>query len=111
MRSPPEDEEFRSALAGVEPLAKTRRLALKRVRPAPVPHQTLRDEREALAESLLGPLSLDDAMETGEELTFLREGLSRQVLRKLRRGHWVVEASLDLHGMNRVEAAASVSDF
>ena len=27
------------------------------------------------------------------------------------RGHWVVEASLDLHGMNRAEAAAAVREF
>ncbi len=50
-------------------------------------------------------------MEAGEELVFLREGLARQVLRKMRRGHWVVEDSLDLHGMNRVEAARSVAEF
>jgi DNA-nicking Smr family endonuclease len=76
-----------------------------------VPVQTRRDEQAALAESLSGPLSIDDAIESGEELAFLRDGLSRQLLRKLRRGHWVVEDSLDLHGMNRVEAAASVAAF
>ena len=41
----------------------------------------------------------------------MRDGLARQVLRKLRRGHWVVELSLDLHGMNRIEAALSVAEF
>jgi DNA-nicking Smr family endonuclease len=112
MRSPPdEDEEFRRATAGVEPLAKPRRLALPRARPAPVARQRQRDERAALAESLHGPVSLEDALESGEELAFLREGLSRQLLRKLRRGHWVVEDSLDLHGMNRSEAAESVGLF
>ena len=112
MRSPPdEDEEFRRATAGVEPLAKPRRLALPRARPAPVARQRQRDERAALAESLHGPVSLEDALESGEELAFLREGLSRQLLRKLRRGHWVVEDNLDLHGMNRSEAAESVGLF
>ena len=112
MRSPPdEDEEFRRATAGVEPLAKPRRLPLPRARPAPVARQRQRDERAALAESLQGPVSVDDALESGEELAFLREGLSRQLLRKLRRGHWVVQDSLDLHGMNRTEAAAAVSEF
>lgn len=62
-------------------------------------------------ESLSESISVDDAMDSGEELVFLREGLSRQVLRKLRRGHWVVEDNLDLHGMNRIEAARSVADF
>lgn len=112
MRSPPDEEdEFRRALAGVEPLAKPRRLALPRARPAPVPRQRQRDERAALAESLRGPVSLDDALDSGEELVFLRDGLPRQLLRKLRRGHWVVEDSLDLHGMNRAEAAESVAIF
>jgi len=111
MRSPPDDEDFRKALAGVEPISKPRRVPLRRAPPPPVPEQTRRDEQAALAESLCGPVSLDDAMESGEELVFLREGMSRQVLRKLRRGHWVVEENLDLHGMNRVEAAASAAEF
>jgi DNA-nicking Smr family endonuclease len=111
MRTPPDDEEFRRATAGVEPLPAPRRVVPQRTPPAPVPEQTRRDERAALQESLRGPLSIDDAIETGEELVFLRDGLSRQLLRKLRRGHWVVEDSLDLHGMNRVQAAASVAAF
>ncbi len=112
MRSPADDEdEFRRATAGVEPLAKPRRLPLARARPAPVARQRQRDERAALAESLHGPLSVDDALESGEELAYLRDGLSRQLLRKLRRGDWVVEDSLDLHGMNRAQAAESVAQF
>ena len=47
----------------------------------------------------------------GEERAYLRPGLQRQVLRRLRRGHWAVEDTLDLHGMNRVEAASSVAEF
>jgi DNA-nicking Smr family endonuclease len=111
MRSPPDDEEFRRATADVEPLAPPRRMPLPRTAPAPVPEQKHRDERAALVESLEGPLSIDDAIDSGEELVFLREGLSRQVLRKLRRGHWVVEDNLDLHGMNRMQAAESVAGF
>jgi DNA-nicking Smr family endonuclease len=110
MASPPEDEEFRNALAGVEPLRPDRRVTVRRPRPAPVPRETWRDERAALAESL-GPASLDDRIESGEELAFVRNGCSPQLLRKLRRGHWVVEASLDLHGMNRIAAATAVSEF
>ena len=112
MRSPADDdEEFRRATAGVEPLAKPRRLPLPRARPAPVARQRQRDEHAALAESLQGPLSVEDTLESGEELVYLRDGLSRQLLRQLRRGHWVVEDALDLHGMNRAEAAESVGLF
>jgi DNA-nicking Smr family endonuclease len=111
MRSPPDDDEFRRAVAGVEPIAEPRRLPRRGSKPAPIPRQTRLDEQSALAESISVPMSLDDAIDSGEELAFLRDGLSRQVLRKLRRGHWVVEDSLDLHGMNRAEAALSVAEF
>ena len=111
MRSPPDDEEFRRAIADVKPLPAPRRLRLARKPPAPVAEQTRRDERAALQESLRGPLSVDDAIESGEELVFLRDGLPLQLLRKLRRGHWVVEDGIDLHGMNRVQAAEAVGAF
>ena len=111
MPSPPDDEELRKALAGVKPLAAPRRRELRADPPAPRPRQTERDEREALAESLRGPRNADESMDSGEELVYLREGLSPQILRKLRRGLWVVEDALDLHGMNRVQAAAGVAAF
>jgi DNA-nicking Smr family endonuclease len=111
MRKPPEDEDFRKALAGVEPLAEPRRKPPARRAPAPVPRQTQRDERAALAESLAGPVSLDDALDSGEELVYLSPGLGRDVLRKLRRGHWVIQGELDLHGMVRQQAAEAVAEF
>jgi DNA-nicking Smr family endonuclease len=111
MPSRPEDEEFRRATLDVEPIAAPRRAPLRGKKPAPVPTHSLRDEKAVLEESISAPLSADDALDSGDELAFAREGLSRQTLRKLRRGQWVVEDSLDLHGMNRVEAAASVAEF
>ncbi|MGE5641024.1 MAG: Smr/MutS family protein [Clostridia bacterium] len=111
-RSGPDGEDdFRRAVADVQPLPPVRRTLRGPPPPAPLPRQTRRDEQAALRESLHGPLSADEAMETGEELVFLRDGLSREVLRKLRRGHWVVEDSLDLHGMNRIEASHAVGEF
>jgi DNA-nicking Smr family endonuclease len=104
-------EALRRALAGVKPLAPTRRRALRPPPPPPVPAQTRRDERAVLAESIAGPLSPDEALESGVELSYLRDGMSRQVLRRLRRGHWVVQDHLDLHGMNRDEAALQVGAF
>jgi DNA-nicking Smr family endonuclease len=111
MADPDDREALRRALEGVEPLAAKRRHAPARRSPPPVPAQTRRDEGAVLAESVAGPLSVEDALDTGIELTYLREGVSRQVLRRLRRGHWVVQDGLDLHGMNRVQAAGEVSAF
>ncbi len=105
------DDEFRKAVADVRPLKPVRRAAPARKAAPPIPRQTLRDERAALRESIERPVTPDDALETGEELAYVREGLSRLVLRRLRRGHWVVQDELDLHGLNRHEAAATVAEF
>ena len=94
----------------VDPLPKGKRKALPKARPAPYPRQTRLDEKATLQESL-GPLSPEDAMETGEELLFARPGVSRQTLRQMRKGHWVVEAQIDLHGLDRPQAHAETEEF
>ena len=104
-------DEFRKAVADVKPLKRPKRVALKAPAPAPVPQQRQRDEAAALVESLAGPLSIDDALDTGEELSYLREGMARETLRKLRRGHWAIQDGIDLHGLNRDQAAAMMVDF
>jgi len=103
-------DEFRKAVSDVEPIEHPRRVSLKGPKPGPVAVQRHRDNAAALQESL-GPISTDDALDTGEELVYLREGLSRQTLRKLRRGHWAIEDALDLHGMTREQAAAAMAGF
>ena len=104
-------DEFRKAVADVKPLKHPRRAALRGPSPAPVPHQRNRDESAALAESLSGPLSAEEALDTGEELSFLREGMARETLRRLRRGHWAIQDAVDLHGLTRDQAAALVVEF
>ena len=42
---------------------------------------------------------------------FVRDGLGREVLRKLRRGHWIVQDCVDLHGLNREEARPRLAEF
>jgi DNA-nicking Smr family endonuclease len=102
----PADDEalLREALKDVAPLPDPGRASLRRQRPEPVPVQRLRDDRQVLADSLSDHIPLESGLETGEELVFLRDGLSNQVLRKLRRGHWVIQDQLDLHGL-RSDAA------
>ena len=63
MPSQHDDDEFRRATRDVEPLRAPRRLRLSRTPAAPVPEPTRRDERAALAESLSGARSIDDAIE------------------------------------------------
>jgi DNA-nicking Smr family endonuclease len=104
-------DEFRKAVEDVKPLRQARRVELRGPAPSPVARQRRKDEIAVLAESLSGPLGDDDALETGEQLSYLRAGMARETLRKLRRGHWAIQDNVDLHGLTRDQAAATVAEF
>lgn len=101
---------FRAAVADATPISADR-VHHEPPRPPAIPRQRQRDERAALAESLAAPALLDLHLEGGDEAAWLRSGMSPAVLRDLRRGRWVVQANLDLHGMNRDEARHHVATF
>ncbi len=102
---------FRSELADIKPITPHGRFLHPPTSLPPVPISRLRDEREVIQESLTDPLHWDEEAETGEDLAFVRPGLSRLTLRRLRRGDWVIQAELDLHGLTRVEAKHELADF
>lgn len=107
---PAEAEAFRAAVADAKPLPDPGRAPRPRPRIKPVPRQFQQDERQVLVDMLSDHIPWDEA-ETGEELNFVRPGLSQQVLRRLRRGHWVIEDELDLHGLTRDEARERLANF
>lgn len=95
--------DFAAAFRGVRPIT-SKRVELETPKPRPLPLQYERDEKAALAESIYAPTSLDLHLEGGDELTHLARDVPRSVLRDLRRGRWVVQDQVDLHGCNRDEA-------
>ena len=102
----PLSEEARllaSLLSGVRPI-ENRRVEIEQPKPQPLPIQRERDEQAALAESIYAPTSLELRLEGGDELAYLANGVPKNVLRDLRRGRWVVQHEIDLHGCNRDEA-------
>lgn len=102
---------FLDAVGPVVPLRVACRRMVRPPAPPPIPRQRLADERAVLGE-LLRPVSdWETRLESGEALTFLRQGLPRDVLRKLRRGHWVVQGVLDLHGHRSEEARLALGQF
>ncbi len=112
--SPPPGEDevglFYEAVKDAKPL-KHERVYHASKKPKPIPQQLWRDERQALADSLSDHYIPAHELETGEELLYIRDGHSPDILRKLRRGHWVIQAQIDLHGMLADEARAYVADF
>src|SRR5689334_11920271 len=95
LTQPVEDSElFAQLLSDVTRLPDHGRVTHARPKLKPLPLQRMRDERAALADSLGDPIHWDVGMETGEELVYVRSGLGHNTVRKLRRGHWVIQDEL-----------------
>lgn len=105
-----EDERhlFQQAMHGVRPL-KQERISHPARPCAPWPRQ------QATPSSAEEPGLSDywpwENLEIGEELLFSRPGINLDTLKKLRRGHWPVEAELDLHGHSSDSARHAVIVF
>lgn len=113
-----DDEElelFQVAMRDVKPLRAVKASSVPhaaRPRPKPLPRARFRraDDLEVLRESLLPPA--DEALlATGDELSFRRHHVPEQVLLKLRRGQYAVDAEIDLHGLTGAEAKAALREF
>jgi DNA-nicking Smr family endonuclease len=108
---PEEASLFRQSMADVIPLPAPARVEHDRPRPRPVPTQRQRDDREALVDSLSDEIPWDAGLESGDELSYARNGIGSQTLKKLRRGHWVIQDELDLHGLASDEARLLLVEF
>lgn len=100
---------FRKAVTDVTPLPPSDRVEPPRPTVPAWPAQRLADEQQVLADSLSDYEPED--LETGEELLFARPGVTAAALRKLKRGHWVIQAQLDLHGLTREVARLELAGF
>ncbi|CAH2790113.1 MAG: Smr domain protein [uncultured Caballeronia sp.] len=94
----------------VEPLKVPPRMPLPRVPPSPL-LQTRFDEEAVLQEALSDEYDPESLFDTDDILSYCGHGVRQEVVRKLRRGAWIVQAQLDLHGMRREEAREALSEF
>jgi len=108
----PEDQAlFLAAMEGVHPLPLPERVEIVAPRPHPMPRQRHQDETEALAESHSGTMSAEDHLDLESDGVFLRPGLPRRALADLRRGRWMIQSELDLHGYDREAARDALNHF
>jgi len=105
---------FRDATRDVRPLP-AKVSAITKPKPKPVARFTRADQRAVLRESLepeLNSILTDPALlETGDEISFRRPGVPETLLRKLRRGHFSVNAEIDLHGLTSPQARNALREF
>lgn len=112
-QEPPDDAAlFRATVGEVKPLPEQNRIT-----PQPAP-------RKPLLRPSIPPPAIPDTLSDGcptksssgfaaEDAPneFLRNGLSRMTLRKLQRGNWPIQDSLDLHGYNSDMARKLLQEF
>ena len=80
-------------------------------KPLPLPRQRELDEAAALQEALSDHFDVESLLDTDAGLSFRRPGVGAEVTRKLRRGVWVIQAQIDLHGLRSDEARNQLAAF
>lgn len=100
---------FHAAMRDVAPLPATGTVVQHKPSIPPVPRKSNPQEQLITADALSDHIAIE--MEAGDDWSYVRPGMPRLTLRKLRRGHWGIQGSLDLHGFTRDEARQELSIF
>ncbi len=102
---------FARAVGPVQRLPDAGRVLADTPRPEPHPRQREADERAALREALSDEVDVESLLLTDDGLSFRRPGLNPDVVTRLRRGQWSIQAQIDLHGLRRDEARDQLGAF
>jgi len=102
---------FRSAMSDAVPLQSDGRVEQPASELEPTARQFELDESQALAESISDEIDIDRLLDTDGDLSFRRPGVGADVVRRLRRGHWVLQSQIDLHGLRVDEAREVLVDY
>jgi DNA-nicking Smr family endonuclease len=79
--------------------------------PAPIPAQRQLDDQRVLKESISDEFDATTLLDVDDAMSFRRPGIGIDVARKLRRGHWSIQAEIDLHGLRREDAREALAAF
>ena len=107
------DEErdlFRDAMGDVRPLPDDGKVQIEKGKPSPRVRQTPPAGQDAPLDHLSDPIDLAE-VSINEELLFFRSGVQPAMIKKLRRGQYMIEAELDLHRMTAEEARLATATF
>lgn len=106
-----EQQLFALTVGPVVPLRREAPQPLARPRAEPLPRQRERDEAAVLREAISDEFDVESLLETDDALSWRGDGIGPEVVRKLRRGVWAIQAQLDLHGLRRDEAREQLAHF
>ncbi len=102
---------FRQTVGAVRPLPRSNRAQAANDAPEPLPLQHWADEERVLQEAMSDEFDASTLLDTDEQLSFRRKGIGRDVVHKLRAGHWSIQRQIDLHGLRTEEARDALGAF
>jgi DNA-nicking Smr family endonuclease len=102
---------FALSVGAVVPLREPAVAPPLRPRPPVTARQRERDEAAVMLEAISDEFDVESLLDTDDTLSFRRPGIGPEVVRKLRRGVWAIQAELDLHGLRRDEARERLNRF
>ena len=110
--------EFRGAMEGVRKMPESNRYVYRPVQEAMLrehPNKRVLSQEEddalVLQQSLSDGFDVDGLLDDDPTLSYAKEGVGPDVVKKLRKRHWPVQDELDLHGMTRDIARGQLGDF
>ena len=106
-----EDDQalFRDMVTGVTQL-KQDKVEPYRAPRKPTPEQKIRDQRRIM-DKLLDHTADAASIGSGDEISWVKNGYPRKLLRQLRRGHYTIQEEIDLHGYTVAEAKPALIRF
>jgi len=99
---------FMDAIGNVKPIKSDKHHLTSGQKPKPYPRQK---QPEIIDKLTLAHTEPVNALFAEDTLSYSAEGLQKNVLKKMRRGHYGLDAELDLHGLTSREAKHELVKF
>ena len=108
-----EQREQQLFALSVGPVVAMRQVAApaRKPRPPAAARQRERDEAAVMLEAISDEFDAQSLLDTDDTLSYRSADIGPEVVRKLRRGVWAIQAQLDLHGLRRDEARERLNRF
>lgn len=110
-RAEEEANVFRTSVGQVSNLRDRNRIEHPVKKPTPEPVQTRLNDKAVLEASLSDEFDVENLLDIDETMSFRRPGIGEDVIKKLRRGEWVPQDKVDLHGLRSDEAREALANF
>ena len=110
--------EFRTSMEGITRLPESDRYVHRPVYVAPNRTQPQREQLSpeeetaaVLRESLSDLFDVEGLLDDDPSMSYSRDGVGPDFVKKLRKRHWPIQDELDLHGLTRDGARDALTDF